>query len=430
MKEALRHVTKNICVIILFIIVLSCDTSHNVESPDKKYFLKYYGEDGDQRAVDMVVNSDGTFLLLGKTMSGTQGIFIVKADAEGKIMWQKNLGTSTDDPKDIELSIDGSHYVILSDFEKSPSNTDIKLLRIDGEGNKMDSVTYGTVDSGEMYGDHANSVTPLSDGGFIVTGYADYDYNAFDQVNRSSSIFHFRFTSNLSPFDQTNWENYYGSGVINAGVKVYERGDSLYVFGYTDEYSAGNNNEHHKLMLLYYGLNQIGTSTNPEYLGDVITNGGSDTNAKYVLKVPASLIDGYLIVSTTVESPGSSKLRVSKLRDPLKFKKIDDSYFDKEIFGSKTLSGVYASPSVVNSSGYLILANETQETGQTDIMLAKIDQSGDEQWSVDFGSDNNDQAAAVAELPDGKIIVLCTIETIVQSKMALMKLNSKGQLLN
>jgi hypothetical protein len=410
------------CGLLFFSI--SCDNTNNIESPSSKYFVKYYGEDGDQQAVDMVLNSDGTFLLLGNSTGGTQTIFLIKADAEGHVLWQRKFGTSTDVPKDIEPTLDGN-FVLLSDYQEGVNNIDIKLIRITADGNKIDSVTMGTEDAGNFYSDHSKSVTPISDGGFIVTGYADYDYTPSDDADRQTSIFHFRFGSDLTPFDDSTWENYYGTGTTNIGTKVIQKNGSFYVFGYTDSKST-QDNPNDKMLLLYYSLSETGASENPAYLGDV----NEDTEANFVLDVPASLIDGYFLVSTSNRNTLSAKLRVSALRNPLQFIVNDDKQFDSNVFGSKRLEGVYAAPSMFNSKGFLVVANETKETGETDIMLSKIDQSGGEVWSVNFGSENNDRAAAVAELPDGRIIVLCTIETIVQTKMALLKLNSKGQLLN
>ncbi len=71
-----------------------------------------------------------------------------------------------------------------------------------------------------------------------------------------------------------------------------------------------------------------------------------------------------------------------------------------------------------------------QQLGTSNIWLTKIDLSGKELWSVSFGSDQgDDEVGAVAELPDGKILVLGTVELgDNKKKLTLIKLNSKGQL--
>jgi hypothetical protein len=87
--------------------------------------------------------------------------------------------------------------------------------------------------------------------------------------------------------------------------------------------------------------------------------------------------------------------------------------------------------SIIGGSGYLILGNEVRGTGAVNFWLSKIDQSGIILWSSTFGSEGEDDfAAAVHELPDGKIAILGTMGLADnQSKMALIKVNPQGALL-
>src|SRR3982750_4867162 len=117
-------------------LFLACDNKNSIEPPGKKYFVKYYGGDGDQTAVDIIVNSDGSILMLGNSTSGRSGenkIYLIKVDAMGDLIWQKKLGSSGDKAKDIQKTDDGN-YVILSDHPVSETNTDIKLTRINSDG--------------------------------------------------------------------------------------------------------------------------------------------------------------------------------------------------------------------------------------------------------------------------------------------------------
>jgi hypothetical protein len=63
--------------------------------------------------------------------------------------------------------------------------------------------------------------------------------------------------------------------------------------------------------------------------------------------------------------------------------------------------------------------------------LIKTNLNSEEQWSVNMGSfDQNSVGASVLELPDGRILVLGTIELETQNKIGLMKVNSQGEFLN
>ena len=46
--------------ILVWVIVCACDTAGNVDPVFQDFFIKYYGEDGNQEAVDMLVNADGS----------------------------------------------------------------------------------------------------------------------------------------------------------------------------------------------------------------------------------------------------------------------------------------------------------------------------------------------------------------------------------
>lgn len=408
---------------LLFSFV-SCDTSDNTPSPEDNYFIKYYGEDGDQVSVDMVVNDDQSVLLMGKSTSAKQGIFVAKVDAKGNIIWQKKFGEGTDDPKDIEKTSDGN-YVLLSDYVNRDNNRDAKLIRINIEGLKIDSAVYGTTGN-----DVVNSVTPLNDGGFVIAGYTDYNPNPLVFKDRVSSFLHFRCRADLTFYDDASglWNNVDGyngtgglvAGSINVCTKITERGDNSFnVFGYSNTNYFNTNN---KMILFYYKFNEAGLSS-PSYFYTP-----EDVQSSFVMEVPSNLLSGYFIVGTS--NPSSSpKLHVSKLKDPLKFNEVDDKQFDQNVLGNRQLMGISAAPSQTLPQGYLVVSNEINETGQSNVLLSKVNQNGDEIWSTSFGSSRNDKAAAVAELPDGKILILSTVQLDIQTKMALLKVNSNGQFL-
>lgn len=413
-----------ICILVT-VLVLSCDTDHTVNPPYTDYFLKYYGEDGNQQAVDLIANSDGTFILLGSSSVG-QGIILVKADAEGNTLWKKKFGNASDIPIDIEPTLDGN-YVVLSNFQAAGNNLDVKLIRVAPDGSQIDSVTHGTVSN-----DYASSVTPVSDGGFIISGRTEYNPLPGVYPDRKSSFLHFRCRSSLVFYEDSEglWNNIDGygngnvSGNINGCTKIYENtANSFYVFGYSNATTV--NNPDNKTELIYYRLTNQGEQGDVNYLGSPT----DDVQSDFASYVPASLLEGYLIVSTVNKTTSSPKLRVSKLNTPLHSTPIVDSQFDQNVAGARRLDGVSARPSFTAPQGYLVVSNETDDKGQTNILLTKINQSGDELWSTSYGANQSNAAAAVAELPNGKIVVFCTIQLDVQTKMALLKLNSNGQFL-
>ncbi|HEY8935417.1 MAG TPA: hypothetical protein VIM65_09360, partial [Cyclobacteriaceae bacterium] len=322
----------------LSVALVSCS---KFDTFDDKYFVKYYGEDGDQVAVDMVSNTDGSIVLLGKTSAGDNRILLIKVGSKGNVMWQKKLGSDTDDPKDIEPLANGNGFVILSDYEESAGNTDVKLIQISSDGNVVNTSTHGSSSN-----DHSKTVTLLNDGGFIIAGYSEFDWRPSDNVNRMTSIFHYRCDSDLT--FRSNWPENFGSGIYNAATKVIQSGDSIYVFGVTDAGSSQNPNN--KRVIIYYSVGETGPKDAVNYLGE--TN--SDTDMACALKTPEEIIEGYFLVSTT-DLQSAPRLRLSKLKDPLRFNNTDDIQFDKTVnegtFATRNIVGVSASSSLIAPQG-------------------------------------------------------------------------------
>jgi hypothetical protein len=124
---------------------------------------------------------------------------------------------------------------------------------------------------------------------------------------------------------------------------------------------------------------------------------------------------------------------VARMRSSLSFTNPlqNDATFYNTIPLGRNIRGVSASTCVVGEQGFLLLGNEVRGIGTTNFWLTKIDQSGRVLWSTTFGSEaKDDMAAAVTELPDGKVVVLGTMGLADnQFKIAFIKLNRSGQLL-
>jgi hypothetical protein len=101
--------------------------------------------------------------------------------------------------------------------------------------------------------------------------------------------------------------------------------------------------------------------------------------------------------------------------------------------GNGELEGVSGYPSL-NGSSIFILANQFDVTGDgtRNIKLIKVNAYlGKDQWSQEFGSSGYDeQGKALAELPNGDIVIVGTVNLINQNKLTLIKVNSAGRFSN
>ncbi|MEK6781526.1 MAG: hypothetical protein AABY93_07455 [Bacteroidota bacterium] len=430
------------------LLLYACETASTIEDPTKNYFIKYYGGDGDQEGVDAVVGADGSIYLLGNSNAtgSTTGkqLYMVKTDADGKLIWEKTFGGKFDEEaKDIELTTDG-RLVVLANSKKGSAENDILLMTVTLEGIKIDSVLIGmkTISpSGAEANDDASSVSQTSDG-FIVAGtttsIASKGSGGF-ATEDIQDVLHLRFTNSLTIFDEASWTRTSGTIGTDGASKVYQVDPLIYyVFGYSNiDISTGSGITDFNFWVYKLGTTGV-PSDNQMYPGDA----GTDEKLTSVITSPVQSGEGFLLAGTSSSTSGTGNynIYVNKLRKTLTFEESVDYQFKRPLtVALGTLESDKAKVSVYpsSSSGYFVLTNEKSTTTENSFFLTKIDNEGNFAWPIDnpqsliFGGQRDDYIGAVAELPDGRIILTGTmaIGDEAQKKMALIKLNKDGKFL-
>src|SRR6478609_2460584 len=128
--------------ILLVVLVLGCDTSSSVKPPNKNYFVKYFGGDGNQKAVGLIANDDGTFYILGNSRTATdslQKIYLAKANAVGDTIWETTYGDAEMEARDFKLA-NGSIVVVANRHSsQTDTNSDIQLIQFNLSGVSIQS---------------------------------------------------------------------------------------------------------------------------------------------------------------------------------------------------------------------------------------------------------------------------------------------------
>ncbi len=449
--------------LLFALTIISCDTKNDYEDAYKNYFIKYYGEDGKQVGVDMIVNADGTILLLGNTISpeDSSKVLLIMVDAAGNILWQKKLppqmNPNTNKPYnevavDIEPAINPGEFVILSNLVTGIDDASklnqyqikLQIITIAGESLNKKITTILTPPSpvlNDLVGYSVSTILNRSPGnsfGYMVTGNtSDTDKTVAELDPDLNDIVVLYFNQDLTGY---NWDQQMqitnqkrGSGINVFESKTYNESAGndarykdrpFYLFGYSDATSAADIVYDNNFWLAPFKTtgvpplfdNFIGDSSKEEIMSQTIEDHGS----------------GFISVGS--QTTGStSKLVIAQSQvdgDGLKFSS------DKiiEVEGTSNLKSVSITLSKAGGR-YLILSNETNVSGATNIWLSKVSINGDVgvvMWSASFGSIiKSDFAGTVRELEDGRIVILGTVEQESQNvKMVLMKLNSSGEFLN
>jgi hypothetical protein len=403
---------------------MACDTEGNVDPPYKDYFVKYYGTQGDQEGIDMVLNADGTVVLLGNSRLNANKdsqVYLVKVDGEGSMLWQHTFGGPGDDfAKDLELTLAGD-LIFLADCEVGAGDVDVFLTIVDQSGSKRDSVVYGFSGTEEV----SSSVTALSNGDYMVSGYSTNTALVSDPVPPASDITdatHFRFLPDLTPItNDAIWRTGHGNGIHDYGVKtIANPNDSLYYFGQTDALEASPSQ---LSTFAAYELSPTGASAIPAFYGN--TN-NEEILASVIRSAPSSG-GGYLMVGTRISGSGTRSILLAKIREIFS-PSLSDKLWDQTLSLSTEAIGVAAESSL--SSGYLVVGTEIVGPTDSNILLLRISSEGAPLWSAHKslgGRQQIDRAGGVKELTDGKILVLGTVTLDSQTKMALFKLNANGE---
>lgn len=163
-----------------------------IDMKGKLQWRGYFGGTNNDRSHAVVQAEDGGFVMAGFTESndfdinnsqGSYDFWVVKVDALGNFVWQGSFGgTGIDRAQDIATTADGGFVITGNTFStdadvtENNGESDIWLLKIDAEGEKVWEKSFG----GSQFED-GQSVIRSRDGGFILVGNSkstDKDTNA------------------------------------------------------------------------------------------------------------------------------------------------------------------------------------------------------------------------------------------------------------
>jgi hypothetical protein len=416
MKSQLKS---SLIVLVACFLWVSCDTESTIDPVYKDTFVKYYGEDGDQEGKDLVVNNDGTIIILGTSTSpgGSRRMYLAKTDAEGTIIWERKLGEISRDEvaQDIEPIIagpDAGNYIVMSSVVKSIADSlAIRLTIVSPDGDSLKSELINRYES-----QSGRSITPLSDGTYFISGNV---LNA-DTLNVDLPIFDIedvlviRVPSSLVPNPAADYFRI-GLSSLGAGVKIFEgTSPDFYYAGYSDELIGSESiATDYELNFVFRKFTTDPSSVSSVYAGDP---GIEDNEVMSSIAKSGSGLS-YLAVGTRTDGSGNRTIVASTAN--VNFTAANS--MQNLLIGAEGIS-----VSASGATSFLVVGNKINPGGR-DIWLSKVDITLNSIFAVTFGGSNNDDtASAVGELPNGDIVVLGTMELTNQKKIALIKLKSNG----
>jgi gliding motility-associated-like protein len=149
----------------------SCKTLANIDSDScSNSFLRSYGGDGFDEALDVQNTADRGNILCGRSTSGSAGNydgFIMRTSNDGSMLWSRTIGgPGFDELRKIKLTTD-NHYIAIGTSRSADNINKVWIVKTDGAGNQVWSKTFLPDNGKSSFG---KDIIELADGDYAFTG--------------------------------------------------------------------------------------------------------------------------------------------------------------------------------------------------------------------------------------------------------------------
>ena len=327
-----------------------------------------YGECARQTA-------DGGFILAGHTSSfggGNQDIYLVKTNSSGQQEWDHMFGNVFEDMGFSVVQSSDNGYVVVGHQMMEIVGYGVIMAKTDESGNALWERNYG----GRL-SDFGRCVKETSDNGFIISGNTliegpNNDYNAFLIKTDSEGI--------------AEWESDFGGDSDEMANCVIQTSDGGYaITGYKVTTTNG-------IKDVYIAK----TDANGTMLWEN-NFGGDDNDQGYEI---LQTNDGGFLIAGYTASFGTGDASFYVVKTDANGVEMWQTTYGGEGY-DQGLCMVEA-----QDGGYIIGGKTTSYGVQgSDVLLIKIDESGEQLWYTTFGGVYNQQCNSLAQTSDGGYIV-------------------------
>ena len=334
-----------------------------------------------------VIVAGRTHSALGPALYGTYDMFVAKYDASGNKLWLAQRGTSAQESGEgVATDAAGNIYVTGYtggdlDGNTSAGGWDIFLMKFDPAGNWL-----WTKQDGTGQDDDAHAIAIDTAGNVYITGYVRGDFHGITRVGTSDV-----FISKYSPSGTRIWSVLFGSTAVDEGFGIAcDSSNNVYVTGYVQESVEGN-------PWLGTGDNilaKYNSNGERQWLKQWGT-GNADTGHAAACDASGNVyVSGYSTGALYGPRNGNRDLFLAKYAG-------DGTFLWGKQTGSLETDQAYGM--VVDSSGNVFITGEAGGSlygnpyaGGSDAFLAKYDPAGNELWTTQLGTVNDDIAQAAA----------------------------------
>jgi len=402
--------TTTILLIIVFITLNSCnkDDQPVIDNRPKEIAIEWsktYGGSKNDFASKIIITSDGGNLTMGQTRSsdgdvssnyGGSDWWVIKTDNTGTIQWEKNYGGSNADFSEEVIQTNDGGYLLSGrtysndgDVSVNFGDLDFFIIKINSIGTIMWKKNYG----GSSY-DSLLGIESTIDGGYILAG-GSQSSDGDITINKGRSDF---WIIKIDAIGNLVWEKSYGGSNFDAafgGIKKTSSGDFI-IAGESNSIDGdvtGNNNTLNGWV--------IKIDANGTLLWEKSFGGN---NTSIVFDIDININDDVVLIGITDNGVNNNDLWVFKIDSN------GNLIWEKTFGGSDYEEGnsiTYTSDGGVLVCGY---TNSTDgdisnNLGNDDAWVIKLDANGIKEWDKTFGGSNFDYSYSIKEIAPEQYIL-------------------------
>ena len=400
------ELTKYTALFMIFLLaVVSCQKENKIQPEQKEVFVKLFGNSFEDRGHDIKQTADGGYILTGyiTTTGGDKDVLLIKTDEYGNQQWSKTFGDSLDDMGYSLQIVPGEGYAVLGTLTQEDGTTDMYLLKTDASGNEQWSKKIGTGSNEAGY-----CLRICAQGGFILAG-STTQANTVNGNPQGNTDFYLVKTDAAGTVE---WSKAIG-GSQNESAKciVQKPSDNGYIIiGSTTSFSLSGQTGSNVFLV---ETNEFGVES-----GGSNTFGGMGDDFGNSL---CMLDDGTCIFTGITYTQGNADVFVVKLGNNIHTAEWTKTFGGEKYDGGEDICAA--------GDGYIIAGtSESNSNGGTDMYLLKIDKSGNEIFSNNFGGSGNEEAKALTITTDDGYAFTGFTFFENNSMMNLVKTRSNGKM--
>lgn len=382
-------------------------------STQAQYAMKWqrsFGGSAFDYSNELIPTNDGGYLSVGftssvdgdiQTVHGSGDCLIVKLDSLGSVKWQQELGGSDKEEGNAALALSDGGFVVAGyaesndgDLTSNHGNGDSWVVRLDANG----SIQWQQAIGGTGH-DHAEGIVSTADGGFLVTGYTESNNGDFSGNHGNGDA----FVVKLDSLGNVEWQKLMGGSSYDIGKSLIPSSDGNFLMiGETGSNDGNVTVQHGNGDIWLVKFNNAGSIIWEHSYG-----GSLNENGQSLVETP----DGGFLLSGYTESTNGDILLNHGNGDVcvLKVNELGVLQWEKSLGSS---GNDYAYSIKENKSGNYLVAGYSEMNdgdvsgnhGNYDCWLVSIDQNGNLLNQHSFGGSGVDIAYAILPISDTQLL--------------------------